>query len=158
MADLSAPEIIVEKTTDGAVSIKGPRGAWILLNGRVDDVMRMQLGGHLVGEMMARMLAAMEQHIAPEGQFAIVVDAESQSGYEPDVRSLATSWLLKHRERLKPGHLLTRAPMIKMGTQMINNALGANIFRLYEERAEFERGVAKVVRDSERMRAARKVT
>jgi hypothetical protein len=100
----------------------------------------------------------MDQHIATEGQFAIVVDAESQSGYEPDVRSLAQAWLVKHRDRLKPAHLLTRAPMVKMGTQMINNALGGNIFKLYEDRAEFERGVAKVVRDSERMRAARKAT
>ena len=157
MTDGNTSEITMARTPDGSTAIKGPRGAWIHLNGRAEDVMRLQLGGHLVGEMMARALAAMDQILVPDANFSVVVDAESQSGYEPDVRALATAWLLKHNKRLNPAHLLTRTPMIKMGAQMINNALGWSVFKIYEDRGEFERGVAKIVRDSERMRAGRRV-
>ena len=48
------------------------------------------------------------------------------------------------------------APMVKMWMQMLNLSLGSKVFQLYEDRAEFERNVGKVVRESERMRAARR--
>ena len=47
--------------------------------------------------------------------------------------------------------------MVKMWAQMLNLSLGSEVFKLYDDRREFDRSVGKVVRDSERMRAARRV-
>jgi hypothetical protein len=155
MADTNFSGVREEFLPDGTCAIRGPRGASIVVNGKLHDVIRMQFVGHLVGEMMARGLQLMDGALAPDVPFSIVVDAEAQSGYEPDVRSMATAWLLRRRERLLPAHLLGRAPMVKMGVQMINNSLGSRVFALYDDRREFERSVGKLLRDSERLRAAR---
>lgn len=153
----SQTEVTSEKLPDGSLSIRGPRGAAIVVNGRMNDVFRLQFGGHLVGRMMALMLEALDDAATREAGFAIIIDAESQSGYEPEVRALTTAWLLRHRKKLRPAHLLGRAPMVKMWAQMLNLSLGSEVFKLYEDRGEFDRTVGKVVRDSERMRAARRI-
>jgi hypothetical protein len=154
MGDLNPPEVREEHLPDGSRAIRGPRGAVIVINHRVEDVMRMQFGGHIVPEMMARTLAGLDQ-VLPAGEpFAIAVDADAQSGYEPEVRALATAWLLKHRDRLRASYFLGKAPMVKLGIQMINNSLGAKVFSVFEDRREFERGVGKVLRESEKMRVA----
>jgi hypothetical protein len=150
-------EVTAEKLPDGSLSIRGPRGAAIVVNGRMNDVFRLQFGGHLVGKMMALTLEALDEAATREAQFAIIIDAESQSGYEPEVRALTTAWLLRHRDKLRPAHLLGRAPMVKMWAQMLNLSLGSEVFKLYDDRREFDRSVGKVVRDSERMRAARRI-
>jgi hypothetical protein len=157
MDDQSAREVTSEKLPDGSLSIRGPRGAAIVVNGRMSDVFRLQFAGHLVGKMMALTLAALDEAASREAEFAIIIDAESQSGYEPEVRALTTAWLLRHRSKLRPVHLLARAPMVKMWAQMLNLSLGSEVFKLYDDRREFERNVGKVVRDSERMRGARRV-
>ncbi len=155
MDDAEAPEVTTERLPDGSLWIRGPRGAAILVNARTSSVVRLQFGGHLVGKMMALALAALDEGAAWRGEeFAIVIDAESQSGYEPEVRALATAWLLKHKGKLHPAHLLGRAPMVKMGAQMFNLALGSEVFKIHEDRREFDRTVGKIIRDSERMRAA----
>lgn len=156
MSGQNHPEVTSEKLADGSLSIHGPRGAAIVVNGRITDVFRLQFGGHLVGKMMSLMLEALEDAASKEPQFAIVIDAESQSGYEPEVRALTTAWLLRHRDKLRPAHLLGRAPMVKMWAQMLNLSLGTEVFKVYDDRREFDRNVGKVVRDSERMRAARR--
>ncbi|HEX3770153.1 MAG TPA: hypothetical protein VHV30_04780 [Polyangiaceae bacterium] len=120
------------------------------------DVIRLQFGGHLVGRMMALALDALDGTAAKEREFALIIDAETQSGYEPEVRALATAWLLRYRDKLRPAHLLSRAPMVKMWAQMLNLSLGSEVFKVYDDRREFDRTVGKVVRDSERMRAVRK--
>jgi hypothetical protein len=153
----SQSEVTAEKLPDGSLSIRGPRGAAIVVNGRMNDIFRLQFGGHLVGRMIALMLEALDDAATREPQFAIIIDAESQSGYEPEVRALTTAWLLRHREKLRPAHLLGRAPMVKMWAQMLNLSLGTEVFKLYDDRREFDRTVGKVVRDSERMRAARRI-
>jgi hypothetical protein len=153
----SHSEVIAEKLADGSLSIRGPRGAAILVNGRMTDVFRLQFGGHLVGKMMALTLEALDGAAAKEREFAIIIDAESQSGYEPEVRALTTAWLLRYREKLRPAHLLGRAPMVKMWAQMLNLSLGSEVFKVYDDRREFDRTVGKVIRDSERMRAVRKI-
>jgi hypothetical protein len=155
MDDVDVPEVTTEKLADGSLWIRGPRGAAILVNARTSNVVRLQFGGHLLGKMMALALAALDEGAAWRGEeFAIVIDAESQSGYEPEVRALATAWLLKHKGKLRPAHLLGRAPMVKMGAQMFNLALGSEVFKIHEDRREFDLTVGKVIRDSERMRAA----
>jgi hypothetical protein len=143
----------VEKLADGSTSIHGPGGAWILVNARTQDVMFMRVGGFLVGEMMVRALAALDEAVK-DAPFTLIIDAESWSGYEPIVRSAVTQWVAKHGDRIRPCHLLARAPLVRMGTEMINVALKRKVFRMYQERSEFERNVGEVVRDSERMRAA----
>lgn len=156
MSDGTHPEITVEKLSDGSTWIRGPREARIVLNRRTADVMRMQFGGYLLGEMMVQTLAALDEALDRERPFAIAIDADAQSGYEPQVRTLVTQWLLKRREQLQPGHVLGAAPMVKMWMQMLNLSLGSKVFHVYEDRAEFDRNVGKVVRESERMRAARR--
>ena len=54
----SQSEVTAEKMPDGSLSIRGPRGAAIVVNGRMNDVFRLQFGGHLVGKMMALTLEA----------------------------------------------------------------------------------------------------
>jgi hypothetical protein len=157
MNEQGVRDVVAEKLADGSVSISGPRGAKIVINGKMNDVVRLQFGGHLLGKMMAVALDTLEDVASREPGLALLIDAELQSGYEPEVRSLTTAWLLRHREKLRPAHLFSRAPMVKMWTQMINLALGVEIFKLHDDRGEFERTVGKVVRDSERMRAARRV-
>ncbi len=156
MGDGIQPEVTVEKLGDGSTWIRGPREARIVVNCRTADVMRMQFGGYLLGEMMVRTLTALDEAVDKDRPFVIAIDADAQSGYEPQVRTLVTNWLLKRRDRLQPGHVLGMAPMVKMWMQMLNLSLGSKVFQLYEDRAEFERNVGKVVRESERMRAARR--
>jgi hypothetical protein len=156
MTDVNLPEITIVDLTDGSTSIRGPRGAAIILGVRRGEVIRVQFIGHLVGAMMAKMLSAVELAFAPDAAFSLAIDAEAQSGYEPEVRSLATAWLLRNRNRLRTMHLLSRTPMVKMGTQMLNLSLGNNVFKLYHDRGEFERGVAKVGDESEGQRPSRR--
>jgi hypothetical protein len=156
MDDGAQSEITVEKLTDGSTWIRGPRDARIVLNRRTADVMRMQFGGYLLGEMMARTIVALDEAVDKARPFAIAIDADAQSGYEPQVRTLVTNWLLKRRDQLQPGHVLGAAPFVKMWMQMLNLSLGSKVFQLYEDRAEFDRNVGKVIRESERMRAARR--
>ena len=156
MVDGAQSEITVEKLGDGSTWIRGPREARIVLNRRIADVMRMQFGGYLLGEMMALTLTALDEAVEKEKTFAIAIDAEAQSGYEPQVRTLVTNWLLKHKNQLQPGHVLGSAPLVKMWMQMLNLSLGSKVFQIHEDRAEFDRNVGKVVRESERMRAARR--
>lgn len=156
MNDQSHSAITAVRLPDGSLSIHGPRGAVIVVNGRMTDVMRLQFGGHLIGKMMALALTTIDETAAREAEFALVIDAESQSGYEPEVRALVTAWLVRHREKLRPAHLLGRAPMVKMWARMVNRSLGSEVFKIYDDRSEFDRNVGEVVRDSERMRAARR--
>jgi hypothetical protein len=146
----------VEKLQDGSTSIQGPGGAWIVVNARTPDVMFMRVGGFLVDEMMSRALAALDDALDKEDPFTLIIDAESQSGYEPGVRTAITRWFTKNLERIRPCHVLARAPLVRMGTEMINVALKRKLCHIYQERGDFERTVGKVVRDSERMRAAQK--
>jgi hypothetical protein len=146
----------VEKLSDGSTSIQGPGGAWIVVNARTPDVMFMRAGGFLMTEMMGRALAALDEAVGKDLPFTLIIDAESQSGYEPAVRTAVTLWIAQHGERIRPCHVLARAPLVRMGTEMINVALKRKVCQIYQERADFERNVGKVVRDSERMRAAQK--
>jgi hypothetical protein len=146
---------VVEKLADGSTSIRGPGGAWITVNPRTHDVMYMRAGGFLVGEMMARALATLDEVAPAQGDFTLVVDAEAQSGYEPAVRAFVTAWLARRRDQLRPCHMLARAPLVRMGAQMINAALNAKVIQVHQDRIEFEQSVGAVIRDSQRMRAAR---
>jgi hypothetical protein len=150
------PESKVEKLPDGSTSIQGPGGAWIIVAARTPDVMYMRMGGFLVGGMMARALAALDDVVKDSAPFTLVIDAEAQSGYEPEVRTSVTKWLAAHGDRIRPCHVLARAPLVRMGAEMINVALRRKVFQMYKERSEFERTVSQVVRDSERLRAARR--
>jgi hypothetical protein len=154
--DALVPDVTVEKLPDGTTAIRGPRGAGIVVNARIRDVVRMQFTGHLMGEMMFKALGLMDEAIGAESEFTIAIDAEHQSGYDPEVRTLATNWLLRRRDRLRPAHLFSNAPMVKMWLQMVNLSLGSKIFVLHEDRGEFESVIGKVVRDSEKMRAAKR--
>jgi hypothetical protein len=149
------PEVVVQKLPDGSTSVRGPGESWIVVSARSHDVMYMRAGGFLMGEMMTRALAALDKVVGKDGQFTLVVDAEAQTGYEPAVRAAITEWLDNHASQVRPCHLLAPAPLVRMGAEMINMALNRKLLHMYRERGEFERSVARVVRDSERMRAAR---
>jgi hypothetical protein len=150
-------QVTLETSADGAVAVRGPRGAGIVVDARTRHVVRMQFVGHLMGEMMQRALGAVDGAVQPHAGISLLVDAEGQSGYDPEVRSLVTSWLLKRRSHLLASHVFSRAPMVKMWTQMLNLSLESKVFLLHEDRAEFERSAGQVVRESERMRAASRV-
>src|ERR1700733_3570673 len=112
--DALVPDVTVEKLPDGTTAIRGPRGAGIVVNARIRDVVRMQFMGHLMGEMMFKALGVVDEAISAGSEFTIAIDAEHQSGYDPEVRTLATNWLQRRRDRLRPAHLFSSAPMVKM--------------------------------------------
>lgn len=151
--------MIDEATTsalpEGATWIRGAGDSTVRVEWRTPGVAMIRFVGHLAPEMMARTLDVLNAAVTTRsGPFAIVIDAEAQSGYDPPVREAATAWLLAHRERLLPAHILTGTVMVRLGAQMMNVALGSEVFHIHVDRAEFERSVAKMERDSERMRAA----
>jgi hypothetical protein len=150
----SQSESKIEKLPDGSTSIQGPGGAWIQVGSRTPDVMYMRMGGFLVATMMARALAILDEAVK-DAAFTLVIDAESQSGYEPEVRTSVTKWLVARGDRIRPCHVLARSPLVRMGAEMVNVAMRRKVFQMYRERGEFERNVNQVVRDSERMRAAK---
>ena len=63
-------------------------------------------------------------------------------GYDTQARYLITRWSVKHRARLRGGHILTRSKIVRMGVAVGNIAIGG-IAELHDSPASFRLALSK---------------
>lgn len=103
--------------------------------------------GFLDADFANHIVAAMEASLRAPSRPTFFVDCESMDGYDPVVRSKATQWISRNRERIVAQHMLVKSRFAKMGLSVASLMLGGVIVGHYE-RDTFERALRAAIRET----------
>jgi hypothetical protein len=110
-------------------------------------IVELTLSGHGYAEFVAPSLRRWNETLLTCERLTLLVDFWDMPGNESQLRLGMTDWVLEHRTRLEPIHLLTRSPLVRMGVTVANIALGG-LIQIHGMRATYDSALkAPGVRD-----------
>jgi hypothetical protein len=110
--------------------------------GRV-AVVRLTVVGHGHIEFAGPCIRRWEDALRTSERLRFLVDFWSMPTYDSPFRIGLTEWTAEHRGRLEPIHMLTRSPLVRMGAQVANLALGG-LIKTYTLRTSFDLAVKEL--------------
>jgi hypothetical protein len=97
--------------------------------------------GFLDAEFADKITEAMDASLSAPGKPYFFVDCEFMDGYDPVVRSKATQWISRHRDRIVVQHMLVKS----VASLMLGGVIAGHF-----ERKTFEQELQRCIADTKR--------
>jgi hypothetical protein len=133
-------QVTIGRTPD-SLDVSSSRGSISVLRLKPDTLLY-RFEGYLSEEMFDPSMVFANAAIARYPKVDLMGDGERWFGYEPGYRRAWTKWFLAHRKQVRAAHLMSKSPIVRMGAQVINLALGAGLLHIHKERVAFDALVA----------------
>jgi serine/threonine-protein kinase len=105
-------------------------------------VVRWEVSGHGVPQLIPPMLHLLEAVLAAGWRLTIFIDFGRMPSYDSRFRVGLTEWGISHRKELESAHLLSQSQLVTMGAHLANLAL-AGIITIHRQRTTFEQLAAE---------------
>lgn len=142
MTEVKSSSLTIVRGPD-SLTLSTSRGQmWVVR--RAPDVLVYRFEGYVAEEMFEPSMVFTNAAIERYPTIVLIGDGEGWEGYESGYRKAWTVWFSAHRRQVRSAHLLSLSSMVRMGGQVINLALRAQVLHIYKDRREFDAAVANL--------------